>query len=203
MQNVAIIRQSKSLSINQAELPRLPLEFFIGIGIFGVQCKAKANICAFCAEQHPSDQCFQAIKAGKTVVRKCANCQGNHQATSKNCIKFLIANGQAPSTPPVVNPWQNRPKPDAATNAAQSQPARHARPTPSIYEPRAPYLNGRQRCQMALVAYRINQSLTKHHRNRICPNDIARQIFYGKTRYPPRRNPGHTMTGIMCMIGNI
>ena len=150
------------------------------------QCKAKANICAFCAEQHTSDQCFQAIKAGKTVVRKCANCQGNHQATSKNCIKFLIANGQAPSTPPVVNPWQNRPKPDAATNAAQSQPARHARPTPSIFEPRAPYLNGRQRCQMALVAYRINQSLTKHHRNRICPNDIARQIFYGKTRYPPQ-----------------
>ena len=132
------------------------------------------------------DQCFQAIKAGKTVVRKWANCQGNHQGTSKNCIKFLIADGQAPSTPPVVNPWQNRPKPDAATNAAQSQPARHARPTPPIYERRAPYLNGRQRCQMALVAYRINQSLTKHHRNRICPNDLARQIFYGKTKYPPQ-----------------
>ena len=39
---------------------------------------------------------------------------------------------------------------------------------------------------MALVAYRINQSLTKHNRNLICPNDIARRIFYGKTKYPPQ-----------------
>ena len=80
------------------------------------QCKAKTPICAFCAGTHVSDQCFNDIKAGKSVVRKCSNCGGHHPASSKQCIKYLQINGYIPAPPPRCQPlgkytptWRSHP----------------------------------------------------------------------------------------------
>ena len=67
------------------------------------RCKSKTAICAFCAEKHDSSVCFEQNKAGKPVIYKCANCQGDHMATSHDCPKFLQ------QCPKVTGPIQLRP----------------------------------------------------------------------------------------------
>lgn len=48
------------------------------------KCK-RAVCCRFCAGQHDSRICGEKIKSGGSVPRKCANCQGLHNASSQLC----------------------------------------------------------------------------------------------------------------------
>ena len=50
------------------------------------QCKSKTHMRILRRETRFWPQCFNDIKAGKSVVRKCANCGGHHPAGSKQCI---------------------------------------------------------------------------------------------------------------------
>ena len=148
------------------------------------QCKAKTPICAFCAGTHDSDKCYKDIKAGKTVVRKCANCGGHHPSSSKQCIKYLQVNGYIPAPPPVVNPWGNTPQPDAPTPAAPSQDPVPTQPEARQYD--GPLYTERQKRHIDYVARKINRSINKYQCNRFIPNDLAKEIILGKSRYPPQ-----------------
>ena len=151
------------------------------------QCKAKTPICAFCAGTHDSDKCYKDIKAGKTVVRKCANCGGHHPSSSKQCIKYLQVNGYIPAPPPVVNPWGNTPQPDAPTPAAPSQDPVPTQPEARQYD--GPLYTERQKRHIDYVARKINRSINKYQCNRFIPNDLAKKIILGKSRYPPQIRP--------------
>ena len=151
------------------------------------QCKAKTPICAFCAGTHDSDKCYKDIKAGKTVVRKCANCGGHHPASSKQCIKYLQINGYIPAPPPVVNPWGNTPQPDAPTPAAPSQDPVPTPPTqPEARQYDGPLYTERQKRHIDYITRKINRSIDKYQCNRFIPNDLAKEIILGKSRYPPQ-----------------
>ena len=151
------------------------------------QCKSKTPICAFCAGTHESDRCYRDIMAGKTVVRKCANCGGHHPASSKQCIKYLQINGYIPAPPPVVNPWGNTPRPDAPTPAARNQDPLPTPPTePEARQYDGPLYTEQQKRHIDYVACKINRSINKYQCNRFIPNDLAREIILGKSRYPPQ-----------------
>ena len=45
--------------------------------------------------------------------------------------------------------------------------------------------NQRQIRHIDYVARKINNSTNKYQRNRFIPNDLAKEIILGKSRYPP------------------
>ena len=51
-------------------------------GHIGTQCKA-TTACGYCAQEHNSRDC--PSKAGRTGTRRCATCQGEHEAWSQQC----------------------------------------------------------------------------------------------------------------------
>jgi hypothetical protein len=53
-----------------------------GYGHIGTQCKAIRK-CGYCAQDHGSREC--PMKSDRSVPRKCANCQGHHEAWSNQC----------------------------------------------------------------------------------------------------------------------
>jgi hypothetical protein len=52
-------------------------------GHIGTQCKATTR-CGYCAQEHASREC--CVKSDKSVPRKCANCKGQHEAWSNQCV---------------------------------------------------------------------------------------------------------------------
>ena len=95
------------------------------------QCKNKTSVCAFCAKT-PTDLCYQVIQSGKTVIRKCANCHGNHPVSCNQCHEYLKVDGHAPAPGPKKNPWENRPHSEEATTAAPNQTSQPTHPIPPI-----------------------------------------------------------------------
>lgn len=53
-----------------------------GYGHIGTQCKATTR-CGYCAQEHASREC--PVKSDRSVLRKCANCKGQHEAWSNQC----------------------------------------------------------------------------------------------------------------------
>ena len=80
----------------------------------------------------PTDLCYQVIQSGKTVIRKCANCHGNHPVSSNQCHEYLKVDGHAPAPAPKKNPWENRPHSEEATTAAPNQTSQPTHPIPPI-----------------------------------------------------------------------
>ena len=63
-------------------------------------CKSPTYICAFCAGDHRTKICHDKLKKGIPVVYKCANCGGNHPASSPKCKAFQKQpEGSQPSKP--------------------------------------------------------------------------------------------------------
>ena len=57
---------------------------------------------------------------------------------------------------------------------------------PETQQYNGPLYTERQKRHIDYVARKINNSINKYQRNRFIPNDLAKEIILGKSRYPPQ-----------------
>jgi len=86
-------------------------------------CSSQSKACAVCAEPHDSDVCFDRLRRGETVARRCALCGASgHSAPSLYCPL-------RPKTPPAA-PKTTQPSRTSDDDADRPHAPDHPRRTP-------------------------------------------------------------------------